>query len=653
MTPTEPTEPTEPAVDDDLELEQPLDVDDATPAPAPVDDEPAGAATAGEAGRPAVDEAGRPVVDEGGRLVTFADTPALTPPAPAGVTVDTEARTIRGLVVPFGPAGHTSQGRFTFGAGSLAWAADLRRVKLLVEHDQRQPVGFATDLRETPAGIEATFTVPAGPAGDQALAEAAAGLRDGLSVGVALDERTQRARTRAQGAAVAAAGQLREVSLVSVPAFDDARVQSVAASSPNLVVSGWADATPTTGGPMPCQTCHHVHAAGVTDCLPEDLAAFASIVQTFGRPAEQLEQLEQPPAPPAAPAAPPLVTAGAALHVDSEPSTYTFDGTGPSLVVDAYNARMHADSDAHERLARYNAELVDGNPSSVLALAAVAVRTTDGPDSFIGPTTYRPDLLRESIDLGRPLFSRLNPIRLTNAQPFTLPKVGKFTGVGDHVEGTAHVAEGTLTGSDDTVTPKAVSGAYRLSRELIDASNPALDRVALREMVRDYRRHSEAKVAAALLAATPDATAYNVTTVMAVRELLEDFPGEDELPADFLVAGKTFRKTLLADVDGSGRPHLAYYGSTNAVGTVTRRAGQTSYDIDGAPLVRAGSLVATDAFAVEADAVLVGESPVQTFRFDEVEGPGVVKLALWAYVAAAVLDPDGVERYSSAADPTP
>ena len=50
--------------------------------------------------------------------------------------IDVTARTISGLVVPFGQVGETSQGRLQYGPGSLRWS-DPRRVKLLVEHDQR------------------------------------------------------------------------------------------------------------------------------------------------------------------------------------------------------------------------------------------------------------------------------------------------------------------------------------------------------------------------------------------------------------------------------------------------------------------------------------------------------------------------------------
>lgn len=570
----------------------------------------------------------------------------VTAAAGGGLEVDATARTITGLLVPFGVPGATSQGRLTYSAGSLRWS-EPRRVKLLVEHDQNRSCGYATELTETPEGLRGTFYVPPGQLGDTALAEAASGVRDGLSVGVELDDVTLQKLRRSTGQPVAASGQLRETSTVSVPAFDAARIENVAAAAGALAVTSWdtsaqpnqeghamstPDTTPAQPAPQPApepapaapQPTVAATAPATAGSVPQPVATAAATV-----PAPQVV----------------LATAGAAsLQVTTEPSTYTFDGRGPSLVRDAYMARMDQNPEAAQRLHRFNAELAAGNPSSVMALAAVATTATDGPDSFIGPTTFRPDLLRSVIDRSRPIINRLGTTPIHNAQPFSLPIEGEFDGVDDHVEGTAHVPEGTFTAGDATVTPKSCSGAYRLSRELVDQSNPALDKIVLRAMVRDYRRHSEGKVVAALTAAAGAGTA--VTGYMGLRAALAAFVGDDDLGADELFASKTYLAQLLAEEEtGTGRPMLQVAGN---IGGATARAGYTGAVIDNTEVVRASSVPAGSAFAVQNDAVMVFESPVQTFRFDEVEGPGIVKLALWAYLAAAVIDADGVERFNLA-----
>lgn len=140
--------------------------------------------------------------------------------AAADATASTETRTISGIAVPYGPIGRSSVGAITFARGSLSWAR-TGRVKLLVQHDQERPVGFATELLDTDAGLRATFRVPEGPEGDAALAMAADGRRDGLSVGVALApdviEAIWAKRWEEDDSPTAAAGDLLEVSLVSIP----------------------------------------------------------------------------------------------------------------------------------------------------------------------------------------------------------------------------------------------------------------------------------------------------------------------------------------------------------------------------------------------------------------------------------------------------
>lgn len=149
--------------------------------------------------------------------------------APPAAAVNFTERTIRGLIVPYNKVGRTSVGRLVYAAGSVRWnlgAPD--RVKLLIEHAQAASVGHAVNLTDSPTGLWSTFHVPPGDAGDVALANAASKVRDGLSIGVELDDRVVQALMRARGAAVMGAGALRETSLVSVPAYDDARVAAVA-----------------------------------------------------------------------------------------------------------------------------------------------------------------------------------------------------------------------------------------------------------------------------------------------------------------------------------------------------------------------------------------------------------------------------------------
>lgn len=181
--------------------------------------------------------------------------------SPAVVTASTSTRTIAGTAAVYGVVASASMGPMVIEAGALHLADDLRRVKLLVDHDQAQPVGYAATADDDPQRLSMTFTVPAGAAGDAALLQAANGLRDGLSIGAWIDDDGYRFDD--DDVLHVASAQLREVSLCAVPAYDDARVTDVAASA-----AAWraARAADQRGPTMPAPA---IEAAPVTASTPD------------------------------------------------------------------------------------------------------------------------------------------------------------------------------------------------------------------------------------------------------------------------------------------------------------------------------------------------------------------------------------------------
>ena len=142
-------------------------------------------------------------------------------------SADSESRTITGRIVTWNETGSTSAGLTTFKPESIA----PKNVKLLLEHDKLRPIGRtlsmsqAYDSNGNPVGLDAVFSIAPTTSGNDSLVEAALGLRDGFSVGLKVN-----AHDFVDGVLVVAKGSLDEVSLVSDPAIDSARVSSVAAS---------------------------------------------------------------------------------------------------------------------------------------------------------------------------------------------------------------------------------------------------------------------------------------------------------------------------------------------------------------------------------------------------------------------------------------
>jgi HK97 family phage prohead protease len=144
------------------------------------------------------------------------------------VQCDSGRRIISGKIVPFGPVGMTSAGPVVFERGSIQ-IDNSQKVRLLLEHDPKAPLGRAQSFNETQDGIYASFKISNTTRGNDALIEASAeeSLRTGLSVGVEV-----LASYPKDGNLVVSSARLMEVSLVQAAAFgDNAQVTSVAASA--------------------------------------------------------------------------------------------------------------------------------------------------------------------------------------------------------------------------------------------------------------------------------------------------------------------------------------------------------------------------------------------------------------------------------------
>jgi len=137
-----------------------------------------------------------------------------------------EKREISGKIVPMGTGeiGNTNLGAYVFEAGSIE-IADPTKIKLLSQHDMKKPVGrmISSEVRED--GIYATFKLSRSQAGTDALIMASENLVSGLSIGADI----KASKPSRDGYTVVTAATLKEVSLVTEPAFKSAQVLEIAA----------------------------------------------------------------------------------------------------------------------------------------------------------------------------------------------------------------------------------------------------------------------------------------------------------------------------------------------------------------------------------------------------------------------------------------
>jgi len=144
----------------------------------------------------------------------------------ASIECSEERREISGKIVPMGTGeiGNTNLGAYTFESGSLE-IEDVKAIKLFSQHDMKKPIGrmMAAETRED--GIYATFKLSRSTAGNDALVMAQEGLVSGLSIGAEIVA----SKPSRDGHTVVSAAKLKEVSLVTEPAFKSAQVLEIAA----------------------------------------------------------------------------------------------------------------------------------------------------------------------------------------------------------------------------------------------------------------------------------------------------------------------------------------------------------------------------------------------------------------------------------------
>lgn len=585
----------------------------------------------------------------------------LPPDAANQFKASAATRTISGIAVPWNTVAASGGFKWAFAPGSLHWS-DPGRVKLDKDHEYGSEFGRATTLTNTQTGLFAAFKVARGASGDDALGLAEDEVYDGLSIFVHFTGEGDGYIPHPDNPDVryVQSATLRKVALTAMPAFDDARVQHVAATQngvpPMTAPPIVPVATPPSQPAMP-PAAVQFDAAAFTESITAGLTAALSEANT----ALIAELVANLPAPQRQ-----VIPAGRLQSV-REPMVYQMNGRGPSFVQDAWKSKTEAGpaaDAARARLIKFEAQSAEIVRDS-MADPSFAINT--GNAAAVIPPGYRPDLFVAQLLKGRPLTSAISNGTISDATPFTVPRFVSSTGAtADHVEG-VNPSEGSLVVEPVTISPAGVSGLFKITREMADSANPAIDAIATQAMSEDYSQRTEAKVYAKLNGTegvggtitsgfVPSGAQADVVTDSAatdqgrkflakIRNQLALYPFRRFAAPDFAFFSQEGTTVAAGAVDSTGRPLLPWVGAQNSVGT-----GNTitqGYLVDGLTFQPAWSMSGNA--AGDAD-VLVGnrndvwswESPTLMFRFEERSGPAFVELALFGYFAVQVLRPVGL-----------
>ena len=347
---------------------------------------------------------------------------------------DTVKRTISGTIVTWNEQGNTSVGPTVFAADSI----EIKPVKLLLEHDRTRPIGKMMSHEVTKDGIVATFKIANTIAGEDALVEATEGLRDGFSVGAQINE-----WANVNGVMQITSATLDEVSLVTDPAIDSARVSEVAASENEAPKEDSAPATAEADKPTEGEQ--------VSDT-------------TVPAPAEE------------------TVEAAKVEAAAPKPAFYTaprLEFTKAKYLEASIRAKVLGDDESRQYL--------------------MAADTTSNNAGLV-PTRQLTEVINPLSNADRPLVDSVSRGVLPDAgMTFEIPRITAVPTVGEEAEA-ATIDETDMTNNFLSVSVKKYAGAQTFSVELLDRTSPVFFEELVRQMEFAYAKATDIAVGTGLIA---------------------------------------------------------------------------------------------------------------------------------------------------------
>jgi HK97 family phage prohead protease len=515
----------------------------------------------------------------------------------ASIECSEERREISGKIVPMGTGevGNTNMGGVVFEAGSID-VSDISKIKLLSQHDIKKPVGrmIAADVR--PDGIYATFKLSRSTGGNDALIQAQEGLVSGLSVGAEVIA----SKPSRDGHIIVSSAKLKEVSLVTEPAFKSAQVLEIAAE----------------------------------EVIPAEET----------QPESEPDKVEETTTPVEAPA----VEAAAV------------EAARPTVVANLQvKERIAPISSAQYLEASMKAALGDDEARRTVRAADDSTSTNTGLTLPSHLNTFITDTFT-----GRPAFEAATRGSLAgiDGMSFTVPRLYVNAGTPDVAPTVADTNEGSapsetgMTSAYDTISIEKFSGLQRVSFELVDRSSPAFMELMMAELRKAYEKATDtallsAFIASGTTAATTAATAAGLQSFISV-EGAAAYKGTGGDFANKLVASTDQWAAIAGYADTTGRPLYSAQGATyNAAGNAVATSvvgGVLGTDLIVDHNIAASGVIDNSAFLVAPSSVYTWESPTTQLRVNVLTS-GEIEINLYGYLAIYLAKSGkGVRKYNLA-----
>lgn len=535
-----------------------------------------------------------------------------------------EDRIVSGLLLPYGEIGQTNLGRFSIEHGTVDIPSDPDIVTLNVDHNREEPVGRATELTETAAGIVGTFKIAQTEEGDQLLAEIADGTRAKLSAEV--KNVVIRARKAVSGslfgAAVVAQGAFPSAALLAEFAEDTDPEEEGEQVEDTTLEAEVLDVLPTVDGTEEI----------IVDEEPEEV--IVSVVDPETGTAEEVVFVPETEATPDNQGDNPMGAASAPETLQAHKAAPASQGLATVV-----NHLSEAAKSGSRSLFAEIAQREDAKAVTSL-FAALEDITFDGVGS-VGVNTAQPQWLGELWG-GRTYERKYIPLigsgaltALTmeawkwNAKPSVAAWTGNKTAVPSNEPSTTPV----------TVSGQRYAGAHDWAREFRDFGRTDVIESALRAMTESYAKVTDIATIDALLAGATDVVAGSATSQVAWNRIMDGVEAiiDTAVPTFAVVASDLYRELVMTTSNDS----LAYLNASLGLeagtaagfsiipsseltaGTVLvgAREAAVSYELGGSPI------------RVEAEAISVGGFDIGLFGYHAVNVVNAGALALVAPAA--------------------
>ena len=508
---------------------------------------------------------------------------------------DVERRIIAGIVVPFNKVGYTSVGPVIFESGSIK-IPDTKNVKLLANHDSTNPIGRAQSFQTTDNQITGSFKISSSATGQDFLIRASEGLIASLSIGVEVVS----SKPSKDGTLYVQEAVMKEVSLVESPAFSDAVVTKVAASEGEPEVT--PDPTPTNESEAVVETQ-----------TPEAVVTETSAAETV------------------------------------EASRQTIKASAPYITS---SVRSPIQSMGGYALHSIKAKL--GDDDSALYVRAAADSTSTNP--AFNPTQYLTNMFVSNTNFGRAAIDACTKATLPGAG-FTVNVPSLITGT-DTAPTVASTAESAapsntgMTSSYESFTVTKYAGQQTISLELIERSDPIFMDQLMIQLERAYLKATDAAVIAAFIASGTAATATANTAAGLINFLSTEsaaaYAGTSYFAKNVVIGSGTWAAAM-GYQDSTGRPIFnttTPMNSAGQIGNSSIRGNLLGLDtfVDVNAVATAGA--DNSAFVIAPEAVTIFESPTAMFSVNVVSSMSV-NLAIYGYMAPAILQAKGVRKYKT------